>query len=196
MTTISMAILDHAELLQLALAASKQGDSSTALSYLKEAVSRADAPATAHFLLGAEYAHVRMYEHALSEMETAMTVDPSFAMARFQFGLLLLTSGHASKAADVLQPLDNLGSQAALACFGNGLRHLIRDEFAAAMECLTRGIELNTENQALNIEMQKIIAQVKSFTEDVSPQKSPLSLAENSDHHHFLISSYTNHRMH
>lgn len=191
MTSATIAGLDQAELLQLALHASSTGDSGTALSYLKEAVTRTDATATAHFLLGAEYAQIRMVDRAVSEMESAIALDPSLSIARFQLGLLLLTSGDAARAADVLQPLQELGIQHALAHFGNGLLHLIRDEFAETTQCLKRGIELNTENQALNADMQKIMEQIKLLPSDALANKDGGSVSENADARHIFISAYT-----
>src|SRR4051812_18126235 len=142
MTAPSFSSLDQAELVQLALDATRNGDAGSALSYLKEAVTRPDATAIAHFLLGAEYAQLRMYDRALPEMESAVALDPSMGIARFQLGLLLLSSGDAARASEALQPLCELGTENALSHFGQGLIHLMRDEFEQTVQCLSRGMEL------------------------------------------------------
>ena len=186
MTTAALARLDQAELMQLALNAASIGDSGAAISYLKEAVSRPDAQAPAHYLLGAEYAQIKMYDRAIAEMEAAIALDPALSIARFQLGLLWLTTGNAINASEVLLPLEELGSSNALAHFGRGLMHLMRDEFADAVSCLNEGISLNSANPALNSDMQKIIDEVQKISWEGK------SAEEKTDHGpHILISAYT-----
>ena len=93
MTTASIAALDQVELVKLALDASRNSNHGVALAYLKEAVSRADATATAHHLLGAEYAQIQMMDRAIVEMEAALALDATLATARLQLGLLLMGTG-------------------------------------------------------------------------------------------------------
>lgn len=191
MTTTSLAMLDQAELLQIALNASRSNDSGTAIAYLKEAVTRPDATPQAHFLLGSEYAQIRMVDRAVSEMEAAIALDPTFSIARFQLGLLSLTSGAADRARDVLQPLDELGNENALAHFGRGLRHLIQDEFADAVQCLQHGISLNADNQALNSDMQRILDEINRLPPETLQKKSDTASSEETAAHHIFISAYT-----
>jgi tetratricopeptide (TPR) repeat protein len=191
MTTNSLAMLDQAELLQLAMDASRNNDSGTSISYLKEAVSRPDTTATAHFILGAEYAQIKMYDCAATELEAAIALDPSLAIARFQLGLLWLSSGVPDRALKTLEPLEELGEQNALTYFGRGLIHLMRDEFVETVQCLVKGIELNTENPALNMDMQKIIDEVNRLPPDsLQSRKSPTS-TEDIGGRHIFISAYT-----
>ncbi|MES2347551.1 MAG: hypothetical protein V4641_08265, partial [Pseudomonadota bacterium] len=82
MTPNTLALLDQAELQQLALNASAANDSASAIAYWKEAVSRADATAQARYLLGAEYAQIKMYDRAIGEMEAAVALDPALSIAR------------------------------------------------------------------------------------------------------------------
>ena len=191
MTAASISLLDQAELIQLALNSSKNSDSGAALSYLKEAVSRTDATATAHFLLGAEYAQIQMYDRAVSEMESAVALDPSLFIARFQLGLLLLSSGDAKRALDILEPLNELGGANPLRHFGLGLIHLMRDEFSDALRCLTLGIELNLENQPLNNDMQKIIAEINKLPANSVKNAEAVSSLDESSTQHIFISAYT-----
>jgi tetratricopeptide (TPR) repeat protein len=183
--------LNQSALLERALDASKRGESDRALAYLKESTSREDAPAVAHFLLGAEYAQIQMYDLAIPQMEFAVAMDLSLSIARLQLGLLLLTCGDSSKALKVLKPLEELDAQNPLAYFGNGLIHLLQDEFTETIQCLMRGIALNIENQALNRDMQKIIDRVKEhlFT-DLDGERARTS-SEHDDISHILLSAYT-----
>ena len=189
MTATPNSKFDQAELLHLALDAGRNGDSGATLAFLKEAVSRPDATGKAHFLLGSEYAQLRMYDRAVLEMEAAVAVDPTLYIARFQLGLLWLSSGDGARALAVLEPLELLDSGNPLASFAKGLMHLIRDEFTETLECLALGIQLNTENPALNGDMQKIIEQVNALPPEVLNKKESAETA--SDTPHIFMSAYT-----
>lgn len=160
MNASSLSLLDQEELVRLALDSSKNNDSGSTLIYLKEATSRPDALAVAHFLLGAEYAQLQMYDRAVMAMEAAIGIDPALAIARFQLGLLLLTCAEPDRASAVLEGLEPLGEGDALYQFGRGLIHMIRDEFPDALIHLQKGIELNTANLPLNGDMQRIIDEI------------------------------------
>jgi tetratricopeptide (TPR) repeat protein len=163
MTTITLTLLDQAELLQLALNASRAGDSATAIGYLKEAVSRPDAGGIAHYLLGAEYAQIGMYQRAAGEMEAALALEPGLSMARLQLGLLWLGAGDGDRAQAVMAPLEELASGDPLRLFGAGLRHLAADRLAEARACLQEGIGCNSANAALNGDMGKIVDQLDAM---------------------------------
>lgn len=164
--TPSLAVLDQTTLLQRAADAGAGQDAAAALAYLQEAVSRADAGAAAHFLLGAEYAQTGLYERAVTHMEAAVARDPALAVARLQLGLLLLSCGAAARAWDCLQPLQERGGDDALALFGQGLSHLIQDRLADAAHCLRLGMACNDGNAALNADMQKIVAAIGRLAPD------------------------------
>lgn len=216
MTTTPLSMLDQAELLQLAITSGQRNDAASALSYLKEAVSRDDAGPNAYLLLGAEYAEIGLYDRAISAMEMALQIDPAMALARLQLGLLVLSSGDAVKAETILQPLatnmatgtlpgaaagadadagtaDAAGHAAndgeALVLFARGLIHLIHDEFDAALENLTQGMSGNAGNLALNRNMQKIIDGINQLPEEV--RKQAAANKDESQMRHVLLSAYT-----
>ncbi|MTV41468.1 tetratricopeptide repeat protein [Duganella radicis] len=186
----TLAMLDQPELQQLAINASTAGDSASAIAYLKEAVSRADATAIAHYLLGAEYAQIQMYPRAIGEMEAAIALDPALSIARLQLGLLWLGANDNARAADVLQPLTELADTQALHHFGAGLLHLIREEKAEAVCSLNAGVALNTAIPPLNLDMQKIVQQLEQDlpAANDAPQAAP---AATDDGQHILLSAYT-----
>jgi tetratricopeptide (TPR) repeat protein len=182
-------MLDQAELLQLALNASGAGDSASAIAYLKEAVSRGDASATAHYLLGAEYAQIKMYERAIGEMEAAIALDPNLSIARLQLGMLWLGANNSERAADVLRALEDLSATDPLHQFGAGLQHLIGEQLADALRCLTDGVALNTSNPALNGDMQSIVRQIElAMAGGAAPAAAA---APEDDSQHVLLSAYT-----
>ena len=200
MTPNTLALLDQAELQQLALNASAANDSASAIAYWKEAVSRADATAQSHYLLGAEYAQIKMYDRAIGEMEAAIALDPALSIARLQLGMLWLGANDAARAADVLRTLDELGSGDPLRQFGAGLRHLIREELPEALRCLGEGVTLNTANPPLNHDMQSVMRQIElvqagaatttGATAAAAPASAPAEAGAD-DSQHILLSAYT-----
>ncbi len=197
MTTASIAALDQMELLKLALDASRNSNHGAALAYLKEAVSRTDATATVHHLLGAEYAQIQMMDRAIVEMEAALALDSTLSTARLQLGLLLMGTGAnaAARALAVLQPLDGLHADDALRYFGQGLSLLIRDEYQNAITLLIKGMELNASNAALNIDMQKIITEIGKLPQEVlNKSRDTDGLPEDPSARHIFLSAYTGSR--
>ncbi|ATQ74333.1 hypothetical protein CR152_07280 [Massilia violaceinigra] len=199
-------MLDQAELMQLALNASGADDSGAALGYLKEAVSRPDASGIAHYLLGAEYAQIKMYERAVGEMEAALALDPTLSIARLQLGLLWLTGGGVEQAALVFAPLDELAAGDPLRLFGRGLRHMIGEELADARACLQEGIRANLSNAPLNVDMQRIVNELErieagqpagmpagAVVPAAEPAEQPEEQAEEAagGAHHLFLSAYT-----
>lgn len=193
-----LSTLDQAELHQLAINASASGDDGAAIVYFKEAASRPDASGTTHFLLGAHYAQIRMYDRAAGEMEAALALDPGLSIARFQLGLLWLTNGDAAKAVTVLTPLQELPDSDPLHRFAQGLVLLAQDQLAESSAALAKGIELNHTNPALNQDMQMFIDDIAKALAGVSaapPISSPEAVAqevvEDSPYHrHLLMSAY------
>ena len=195
MTSPPISILNQVELLTLALDASKNNNRGGALAYLKEAVSRFDASASAHYLLGAEYAQIQMHDRAIAEMETAVAIDPALATARLQLGLLLLGTGAAQRALDILQPLSTLDANNALRYFGNGLIHLIREELNNATASLQQGIALNIDNPALNSDMQRIIDEIAKLPMEARVHSDQVDgLPDDASARHIFLSAYTSGR--
>jgi tetratricopeptide (TPR) repeat protein len=193
----TLAMLDQQELFQLALKAGGSGDAGAAIAYLKEAVSRPDATANAHYMLGAEYAQLQMYDRAADELEAALALDPALATARLQLGLLWLGAGDGARAAGVLQPLTEGGVAEALAYFGAGLLHLIGDDLPAARASLLAGIALNTSNAPLNADMQGIVAEIDARLGGAQPAAPASEEPEQEDgSHHLFLSAYAGNTTH
>jgi tetratricopeptide (TPR) repeat protein len=190
MIPASISLLDQEELIRLAINSSQANDAGMALVYLKEATSRADATATAHYLLGVEYAQIQMYPRAIAELESATTLDPSLSIARFQLGLLLMSSGDVPRAISILQSLGELEQQNPLHQFGIGLVHLMHDEFFEALHHLNLGIESNTTNPPLNVDMQKLVDEINKLPEDsIKPKSKEIPRDESGAQ--FLLTAYS-----
>jgi tetratricopeptide (TPR) repeat protein len=114
-----------------------------------------------HFLKGSLLAGNEDYEGARLAMRRAVDIAPNYAVARFQLGFLLLTSGDAIAAQEAWGPLHGLPADNYIRRFVDGLCHLIRDEFDDAIHGLQEGIARNQENAPMNRDMQLIIDEIR-----------------------------------
>ncbi|MFZ6646155.1 hypothetical protein ACO0LO_10590 [Undibacterium sp. TJN25] len=196
MDTSSLVLLDQEELQQLALAANRSQTPGAAIAYLKEAVSRADATANSHFLLGAEYAQVRIFDRALKEFESALAIDPALAIARFQLGLLLYTLGEKQRSGDILKPLYGLGESNPLSHFGKAVDYLNTEQFAKAIVSLSRGIELNPAQRALTQEMQKMVEELRKLPPELLKDRENADSSDEGLENRLLLSAYAGNSIH
>lgn len=185
--------LDVDELLHLAIRASQQNLHEETIDYLKKALEIEPNNGKVYYLLGAQHAELGLYDRAAEEMAKAVKLDPSLVTAHFQLGLLHITSGRVQEAIDAWKPLDALGEKNFLYLFKSGMLHLVRDEFQQCIDNLTKGIALNTFNEALNNDMQRIIDEVKqrmnSAPTDPKAGSKP-DKAKESRAGHVLLSAY------
>jgi tetratricopeptide (TPR) repeat protein len=114
-----------------------------------------------YFLRGSLHAADRNYELAISELARALNLAPDYGIARFQLGLLHLTSGEPGPAELVWQPLLSLDPGDPLRSFAEGLYALIRDQFENAIQLLEQGIALNQDNPPLNHDMKLMIDEIR-----------------------------------
>lgn len=182
--------LDAAELTQMALNASQHNDSGAAIGYLKQAVALDGNAALAHYLLGAEYAQISMIDLAIAEMQCAVEADPALSIARFQLGLLFLTSARVEEAIRTWQPLAALGADHPLFLFQAGLVHLSRDEFVEAKVLLQEGQQRNTDNAPLNTDMQKVIDEIDKAIAQATKRDGETLNDSAAEADHVLLSAY------
>jgi len=194
--------LDADELLHLAIEAANRDDHARAITYLKSIqADHSSSPnyAGALFFLGSEYAQIGMYDRGVEEMMRSLEVNPDFHIARFQLGLLHLTSGRAQQAREVWAALALIGDahpEAYLKLFWEGLEALIDDDFEKCRALLERGKAANQINLPLNTDMQQVIDSLPS-TESTTPPDQPAATpagtepaAQNADH--LFLSAYRN----
>lgn len=113
-----------------------------------------------HFLDGSLLAAQARYGEAREAMARSIEIAPDYAIARFQLGLLELSSGDAEAADATLQPLAEAASEDGLVLFARGLRHLARDELAVAAELLRQGMALNQDHPMVNRDMALILTRI------------------------------------
>jgi len=127
-----------------------------------------------HFLRGSLLAALQRYDEAVAPMQEAIEIAPGFHIARFQLGLLHLTSGSAERAAETWRPLDGLDADDPLRLFAEGLQRMARDEYPAAERLLRDGMARNREHPPLNHDMQMMLdrmhEQADPPAEDASSQ--------------------------
>jgi tetratricopeptide (TPR) repeat protein len=153
--------LDDSELLSLAMEASSRAKYDDAITLLKRLVARNPQHARAHYLLGSIYAQIAMFDRAEASMAEALRLEPELAPARFQLGLLYVTSYRPVEAEQTWAALDQLAEDDPLRLFKEGLLQLAKDEFAAATSLIERGLERNKAFPSLNTDMQKVLARIR-----------------------------------
>src|SRR5262252_3236428 len=136
----TVASLDDEELLHVAIQAMQKNQHGDAIAYLKQAVEKSQKNYKALYLLAAEHAQIGLTDRAIEEFKQTLAIEPSFAPARFQLGLLLLCNARVEEALAILEPLERLKDTDPYLCFKRGLECLARDDFDACKKNIERGI--------------------------------------------------------
>lgn len=122
-----------------------------------------------HFMLGSILAGKGKAIEAHEAMSRAVEIAPGFALARYQLGFFELTSGEPERALSTWGPLLAAPRDNYLRVFVEGMTHLIRDEFAEAIDRFEAGIGLNTENPPMNNDIRLLIAECRKLQEGARP---------------------------
>lgn len=144
-------------------------------------------------LLAAELAHAKQIDKAEAAYIGALQRAPGFAIARFQLGLLQLTSGRPSAAMATWGPLEALDDDDPLRLFKQGLEALAQDRFEDADRLIREGIAKNTTNPPLNSDMQKVLermAQAGVFHAPPDARAQVAARAGDGANAHVLVSNY------
>lgn len=131
-----------------------------------------------HFLKGSLQAGAQDFVGARASMYRAVEIAPDYAVARFQLGLLLLSSGEAGAAEEMWDPLQGLPADNYLRLFATGLRQMARDEFEGAIRALQEGLARNQENLAMNHDMQLVIDRIREKLKDGNADGTSMSTAD------------------
>lgn len=174
-------LCDDATLAALLAMASREG-TAQALVRIDAAVTRWPRDPRLIFLRGSMRAQAERYDEALNDMKAAIAFDPNFLIARFQLGLLQLTSQHVADALATWQPLLQLPAEHSLRLFSEGMGALVEDRFDDCVRALQAGIQHNTGFVALNRDMQLVVDRVRE-----QQGKQP---AEGDAGDHLLLAEY------
>ena len=113
-----------------------------------------------HFLYGSELAETGKVAEAVMSLGQALILKPDFHIARFQLAFLHLVNGNFEAVKVLLQPLlqpddDNPDY---LTFFAQGCIALMLDKNDECKQLIEQGISLNNSNEALNMNMAKMLA--------------------------------------
>lgn len=123
-----------------------------------------------HFLRGSMLAGSGRAIEAHASLTRALEIAPDFALARFQLGFFELTSGEPVCAQATWAPLTTLLPDGdPLRLFVTGLTHVINDRFGDAIDLLRRGVAANSDNDALNDDMTRVIDECLALMESAAP---------------------------
>lgn len=117
-----------------------------------------------HFLRGSLLAGAQKIDQAQISMRQAIEIAPEFSVARFQLGFLQMTSADMAAAATTWRPLMDLPQDHYLRLFAEGLELVAVDDFDQGHARLRWGMAQNTENPAMNKDMQLLMSATKNFT--------------------------------
>lgn len=177
--------------MQLALSANAAGKFDETLMLLQEASEYEQATGIPHFLMAAVLAQSGQLEQAEAAYANALLLSPELATARFQLGLLQLTSGRAAMSMLTWQPLLGLPPDDPIRSYVLGYMALTHDRFQEAVEHFNAGLSLPQTNEALAGDIRNTI-QAIAQQRDLNPAPvNPADASEESKNtDHFLLSNY------
>jgi tetratricopeptide (TPR) repeat protein len=173
------------------VAAVAGADDAAALHLLDDALVRWPTDGRLHFLRASLLAETGRFDAAATGFAAALAHDPTLHIARFQLGLLLLSSSHTEAGLRVWEPLDALDPADPLHLFRRGLTALTAERYPEAIDLLRQGIAVNAAFPPLNRDMQGVIdrasAQLVPASAAAPPPDQPAP-AESA--RHLLLAEY------
>ncbi|MDQ0086109.1 Flp pilus assembly protein TadD [Variovorax boronicumulans] len=176
-------------LISQGMTASRANDGVEAIAWFQRASTAQPGAGLPQFLLGAEFAALGNMAQAEAALANATRLAPGFPMARYQLGLLQFSSGRAAMAVLTWQPLLSLPDTDPLPHFVNGFVALAQDRFDEALRHYQQGLALNTTNEALSSDIEKVIAGIKALTPSVCAAESEDASHDDPDNH-VLLANY------
>ena len=136
-----------------------------------------------HFLGGSVLAGLGRFDEAQVALAMAVEIAPDFEIARFQLGLMRLTSGNLDGAMTTWAPLQALADDHPLRLFSEGLLQMADDAFVAAGEKIRAGLARNHENPVLNRDMQMVL-------DAMAQQTAEAATSEEMSEAHLLLQQF------
>jgi Flp pilus assembly protein TadD len=179
--------LDAEELTHLAIKAMSGGRDEDALRLLQRASERDPRDGKPHHLRGAIFASQGETGKAIEAMTQALALEPQLMVARFQLGLLYLTSGNVDEARSVWQAFEDLAERHPLRLFKAGMLHLVNDEFEDCVALLEQGIAL-CDTESINKDMRRVIENVRTAIPARRPEDR--GSRDRTDARHVMLARY------
>lgn len=177
-------------LMSQGMAASQANDGVRAIEWFLRASAAEPGAGLPQFLLGAECAALGDMAQAEAAFANATRLAPEFPMARYQLGLLQFSSGRAAMALLTWQPLLSLPDTDPLPHFVNGFTALAEDLFDEALYHYQRGLTLNTTNEALSGDIERVITGIKALNPAVSAADNERPSSGDAGDNHVLLTNY------
>ena len=174
-------------LMSRGMAASQANDGVQAVEWFQQASATEPGAALPQFLLGAEFAALGDMGQAEAAFANATLLAPGFPMARYQLGLLQFSSGRAAIALLTWQPLLDLPATDPLPHFVKGFAALAQDHFEEALHHYQQGLVLNTTNEALSGDIEKVISGIRALVPGTP--HAPAATSDAPDNH-VLLANY------
>ena len=171
-------------LLAEGLAASRAGQSESALALFQRASEADPASALPHFLLASEQASAGDFARAELAFATALLLAPGFALARYQLGLLQFSSSRAPVALLTWQPLFALPEDEALLHFVRGFSALAQNALGESLHHFHRGLACTSANPALCADILLVTQAVERLQSGAPPEAEEAA-------GHVLLSAYS-----
>ncbi len=191
-----MTNLSEKELFFIALRELQDGQHGPGMTHLKELLEINPDNVDGHFLLGAEYAQLAMYDEAVNHLSTALDLQPSLNIARFQLGLVNLAVGEFQNVRTTLEPILVSCEGQYLEKFAKGILFCIENKSEEAITSIREGIVSNNENPSLNKDMEGVITAIENLPEQQTtgeaqmlPEREEQQSLESSD---YLLGAYRN----
>ncbi len=176
--------------LQEAISASAQGDSTTALALFSQAASEQPNSGVPHLLMGAEHAKLGEIDRAEAGFANALLLEPGLLIARYQLGLLQLTSARAAIALVTWQPLLQLDDSNPLPHFVRGFEALAHDQFDEANRYFEAGLTRNVDNPPLSDDIRKVLERIDAIQTPLHQTPTDVEQEASEVDFHFLLSNY------
>lgn len=155
------------EMINSGISELQAGRHDEAIEIFGNAAAHAPASAVPHFLIGSALALKGDYANAEAAFLSAVLLAPRFSIARYQLGLLQYSTGRATLALVIWQPLLEVATptpeEQALSLFVQGYAALGQNDFGTALACFKEGVRVNVSNPALSGDVQNVIARVEQF---------------------------------
>lgn len=193
------------ETIQNAINASQSNDAQIAIQLFTEASTLNPSSAIPHFLVAAEFMELGQTEQAEAAYARAVLLNSQLHIARFQLGLLFLTTSREEMALVTWEPLLSLEPTNPLRLFAEGFAAMLSNTPEVAVNCFEQGIIQNQENPPLNADMQRILSQLKTQIETKVNESTPEAMSQitaidaskestsEEETNHFLLSNYQQH---
>ncbi|HHP8033598.1 tetratricopeptide repeat protein [Acinetobacter baumannii] len=162
---------DADETLKLAIHASEHGDTHSAIRYLTELLNIQPDHGAACYFLAMQYAEIGLFERAITTLQHAVEINPTFDIAQFQLGLLYLQTQQTLKAEQIFSGLSVSSHDPALTAFSLGYLALFKEQIPNAIHHFQEGIAV-CSNDALSNDIKRVIAQVENAAQNLSIPKS------------------------